>query len=319
MALLSTEIERIYTEIVLGLPRSESLVEMRPEVVAFWDTLSAEVERMRADGKSFKMISEFPNTIPVSDELRYNPQQPRKPNGQWGSTGGIGATGDGGDAPSGGESGEGKYNTVGTNESKVEIDPDIEEMAGTKEYAMVAEGVLNEQQGDHINLLDSGTLEALEDYTGNGHTNINKSLRGAPPPPPPAADRPRLERQAELIDDAIRGAPPLEDGVIVYRGIGAAADDTFQTAPVGATFIDQGIVSTSLDYDSANKFAGQSTNTVLKVRVPAGGKAMTVGAVTSSPGEFEVLLPTSTTFTVVGKERQPDGRIVVVVDAATGK
>ena len=94
MALLSTEIERIYTEIVLGLPRSESLVEMRPEVVAFWDTLSAEVERMRADGKSFKMISEFADVMPVSDELRFNPQQPRDPDGKFASGGGGGASND---------------------------------------------------------------------------------------------------------------------------------------------------------------------------------------------------------------------------------
>ena len=236
---------------------------------------------------------------------RYDPDQPRDEDGKFGSGGGGGG-------------GEDKKNTIGTNESKVEIDPDLEEMAGTVEYAATAEDVLNEEQGDYIATLDGFTHSALGSYTGNAHANINKQLRGAPPPPPPADIRPRLERQAQRIDGAIRGAPPLEEGIIVYRGIGSRAEDSFQSAPVGATFTDNGIVSTSLNLGTADAFTGAKTDTLLKVRVPAGSKALTVGKITANPGEFEVLLPTKTAFTVVGKERLGDGRIVVVVDAATG-
>jgi len=274
--------------------------EITPGLVAMllWGGGSSKSSARRAQDYAERLVARL-------DEKRYDPDQPRDEDGKFGSGGGGGG-------------GEDKKNTIGTNESKVEVDPDLEEMAGTVEYAAVAEDVINEQQSDYVSALDGDTHSALGSYTGNAHANINKQLRGAPPPPPPADAIPRLERQAQRIDGAIRGAPPLEQGIIVYRGIGSRAEDSFQDAPVGATFTDKGIVSTSLNLGTAEAFTGTTSDTLLKVRVPAGSNALTVGAITSNPGEFEVLLPTQTTFTVVGKERLGDGRIVVVVDAATG-
>lgn len=311
MALLSTEIERIYTEIVLGLPRSESLVEMRPEVVAFWDTLSAEVERMRADGKSFKMISEFADVMPVSDELRFNPQQPRKPNGQWGSTGGIGATGDGGDAPSGGG-------------SKVELDEDVEDMANSdpEMYAGIVDGVLTDEQGDYIESLDGDTQQAIGDYTSSGYNPTNKVLRGAPPPPIENQEvAARALRRGERVDAAIRNAPPLEGGVIVYRGTNVKALGVEKVEDVdgliGGTFTDSGIISTSLNQEVSGKFAFESgmgkQGVLIEMRVPAGSKALYVEPITEMSGENELLLPRGTTFTIVSRTNYN-----IVVDVNTG-
>jgi hypothetical protein len=316
MALLSTEIERIYTEIVLGLPRSESLVEMRPEVVAFWDTLSAEVERMRADGKSFKMISEFADVMPVSDELRFNPQQPRDPDGKFASGGGMGATGDGGDIPIGVLS-----SSAG---SKVELDEDVEDMAHSdpEMYAGIVDGVLTDEQGDYIASLDGDTHQAIGDYTSSGYNATNKVLRGAPPPPVESQEvAERALRRGEKVDAAIRNAPPLEGGVIVYRGANVKTLGVEKVEDVdgliGGTFTDSGIISTSLNQEVSGKFAFESgmgkQGVLIEMRVPAGSKALYVEPITEISGENELLLPRGTTFTVVSRTNYN-----IVVDVNTG-
>jgi len=246
---------------------------------------------------------------------RYDPDQPREDDGKFGEGGG----GEGG----GGSDGGSDKNTIGTNESKVEVDPDIEDIAGSDEYARIADDVLADEQGEYGAGLVPAQREALDNYTASGHSSINKTLRGAPPPPPSPERAEKARVEAEQINGAIRAAPAIEESVIVYRGIGDGAEARFNDAKVGATFVDKGIVSTSLSLDTARKFGEMGTlgtpRTLLEIRVPGGSNALSVSAFKGREWmEHELLLPSATKFTVVGKKRLETGQTVVIVDANTG-
>lgn len=225
MALLSTEIERIYTEIVLGLPRSKSLVKMRPEVVAFWDTLSAEVERMRADGKSFKMISEFPNTMPVNDELRFNPQQPRKPNGQWGSTGGAGATGDD-DAPSGGGSADDDDDYYSLDEDEQGLDTISDEKADA-----IAQSL--EKKSDDF-AKGGGQMDNVDDHDAGqvAVDSANETMNAMMKQPLLTTEQTQVTKGTQMTVSALSYAGEETHAVLLVkdkqgRTAGAMAIDTF--------------------------------------------------------------------------------------------
>jgi len=246
---------------------------------------------------------------------RYDPDQPREDDGKFGEGGG----GEGG----GGSDGGSNKNTIGTNESKVEIDPEMEDIAGSDEYARIADDVLADEQGEYGAGLVPAQREALDNYTASGHSSINKTLRGAPPPPPSPERAEKARVEAEQINGAIRAAPAIEESVIVYRGIGDGAEARFNDAKVGATFVDKGIVSTSLSLDTARKFGEMGTlgtpRTLLEIRVPGGSNALSVSAFKGREWmEHELLLPSATKFTVVGKKRLETGQTVVIVDANTG-
>lgn len=304
MALEANEAERIYVEILLGIPRSESLVRMRPEVERFWDGLVVQIEQMRADGKGFMIPNEFPDVLPTKEtEVRFNPQQPRAPDGKWTSGGGGAAAGDtGGDTPSGGGSSDDDEDEMYPSDDDFGYDTDA---IGGEEYAEDGQFVLEYQQSEYIESLEDEQRQAMFVYTGNGHKNINKSLRGAPPPPieeTPGIDLDEVDLFAETVSDVVAGAPPLKQSITVFRGADARAvglgDGVDARDLIGAEFVDKGIISTSLQEEIAYNFAGGRTNTaVIKMTVPAGQRALSLKRL-SGEAEFEVALPPNTRFRI---------------------
>ena len=65
MMVPARDVEKMYTEIVLGLSKSQSTVNMSTEADALWDQIEAEVRQMRADGKGFEIPSEIPDVPKV--------------------------------------------------------------------------------------------------------------------------------------------------------------------------------------------------------------------------------------------------------------
>lgn len=202
---------------------------------------------------------------------------------------------------------------------------DTPEMTDAKEWKLLSE---QEQYGQS---LDTRTIEVLESYSQSGYKSINKAMRGAPPPPQAPEAIVRGRRNGKIIDDAIRGAPPTSTEMVVYRGVdmralgvdpGAlgggpkvAAIDNL----VGKTFIDRGIVSTSIDAGVSEDFGSmRSGDFQLVVRIPAGSQALGMGDISLVPDESEVLLPAGTRFTVTGVDRSAGGVIKVFVEADTG-
>lgn len=62
----SRSVERMYTEIVLGINKSQSTVKMDAELSSLWDQISREVRQMKAEGKGFDIPTEIPDVPKVN-------------------------------------------------------------------------------------------------------------------------------------------------------------------------------------------------------------------------------------------------------------
>lgn len=251
----------------------------------------------------------------LDDEVRYSASQPRAPDGKWTSGGGGAMAGDseGGGGDGGGGGGSSSDGNVGSTDADDSFDDDLELdfTPGSADQTMVMADVLSEEQGDYIENLKPHETLAIERYTQDTYYPINQALRGAPPPPPTGRDAERALERAATIDAVIRNSPPLEEDVEVFRGVaagalGIASVDEVDSL-VGGTFKDAGIVSTSLNAKVSEEFGGgRSGPTVrMEVLVPAGSKALYVEPLSAAMGEYEVLLPTGSTFKIGAVRRDP--------------
>lgn len=213
-----------------------------------------------------------------ADEERYNPNQPRDEDGQWTSSGG-GGWGDDDDAD---------FTSI------------TSERPGTHEYARQVDTEIARQQRDYASSLDPSVKQAVSDYTGEGYRDVGKALRGAPPPPLEGEELADATRMGMVVHEAARKAPPLQQSVIVYRGVSADAvgGSLSPTDLVGSTFTDMGVMSTSLSSEQASRF-GQ----VIAIKVPAGTRALSVRTLSSQVRpEYELIFPAGRSFTITGTD-----------------
>ena len=252
---------------------------------------------------SLDVLDRFVLRTPPSTTLglRYDPSQPRGEDGKWTSGGGgVGGIGDDGDGLGGGATGQ----------------TDAYDEDTTAQ--MRAHDALEREQAAYIDRgLDSETKTVIGGYTDEQHTAQNKVLRGAPPPPLDVDEQTLMdiEYEAELITEAILDAPPLSQPITVYRGVsagvlGKSTDDRREL--IGSSFVDKGISSTSMSISTPEQFMTGADDVMLKIRVPAGGSALSVEKLTRNPGEFEVLLPPGAKFNVV--DVIPGAYDIVVVE-----
>lgn len=146
---------------------------------------------------------------------------------------------------------------------------------------------------------------AVMQYTGNAYASLNGQLR----------QNQKLSAKNKKLMDDINKAFALpevkaKDNLTVYRGI---TSTQLQHLPIGGTFTNKGLVSTSSDAYEASKFAG-ANGALMEIRVKKGQPAMPVKNTSAFPSEMEVLLPANTSFKVVGKKIGPEGRPVLIVD-----
>lgn len=252
----------------------------------------------------------------LDDEVRYSASQPRAPDGKWTSGGGGAATGDvGSDAPSGGG---------GTSAPESDIDDDfdfVDDDPGSDELASFVGEELEDQQAEYVDSLDDDQRHAIGVYTSAGYFQTNQALRGAPPPPLDRYAREAALARGAKIDAVIRDAPPLGQELQVYRGVSVTALGVDSAAGVdslvGGTFRDDGIVSTSLSRRVSSSFAtvgnkSQTDQVMLEVLVPSGAKALYVESLSSSPGEYELLLPTGSVFKIGAVRRDPATKTTIL-------
>lgn len=267
-----------------------------------------------------------PEEEELEDESRKN--QPRDPDGKFASTGGgASAAADGGDDGGGGAAVESKPKKTPATKTQGGYS---KAKPGTEKYANDTEKKMRAEQASAVgdNVLSSPERAAIAGYTHEGHTAVNKSLRGAPPPPLSAKQQASAEKRAATINGVIDRSPPITAPIVVHRGVSAKALGVSSVDQVeglvGAEFTDKGIVSTSLSPKVANRFVkGREPMVRMQVNVPAGSKAYAITEEleyfnpmdVSASFEREVLLPSNTRFKITGFDKKTS---TVTVDVVPG-
>ena len=127
---------------------------------------------------------------------------------------------------------------------------------------------------------------------------INNGLRNNPPPPEPTRG------SAPAITAAIDKSE-LTANTEVYRGVTGKHAGAIKSMSPGDTMVDHGFMSTSSSPSAASLFAeesGGTTLTVMRVRVPAGTKAVPLSKYKAGLGdERELLLQRGTKMRMTGR------------------
>ena len=180
------------------------------------------------------------------------------------------------------------------------------EMEKEDEMAMDEVGSLIQAQEDYAEGLSRASEAVLVDYASTGHTEVNKSQRGAPPPPLGTDEKAEALKKAQVLSDAIDGAPTNPEALTVFRGVSAEAGAKLSGAKVGSTVEDFGFVSTSVSRTTAEGFAvgegkGAKFGKVLRIEIPRGAKVLAMDPFSSVRGEYEVLIQRGSTFKITGQ------------------
>ena len=146
--------------------------------------------------------------------------------------------------------------------------------------------------------LPNANKDALDSYAGGGFDWINKLHRnGADTVPAPGLKI--IQRRSDALDSMIESAPPLKHNIQVLRGVDYS-DDVF--GPVGSmtgkVFSDKGFVSTTTDDKVQKRFSMANNSAAMKIKVPAGTRAISLGF-GGDKREREILLPRGSRFKVI--------------------
>jgi hypothetical protein len=159
--------------------------------------------------------------------------------------------------------------------------------------------------------LDDEEHRAVVEYTSGGHRSINEHLREGSLATSEA-------RNAIRLLDALLLRQRLAEEIIVFRGLGPEYAQSFRTLnlPVGTIIEDLGFMSTSRTMARARLFScWPPGGLMLRIRVPAGTKALDLSTCSSFPDEDEVLFARSTKLRLLGLGSAPDVlEMEVVVD-----
>jgi len=150
------------------------------------------------------------------------------------------------------------------------------------------------------NMFDQTELEAIDYYTAEGYSPINRYLYKGHDDGVSAEQDEYLNQTIEALDTAFEETQtPFP--YTVYSGLSSRySADKFQ---VNGEYIFRGYVSTSLDFNTAiGGFADVGSSdqaVVLQIELEKGQKAIYLDAVSSNSGERETLLPRGSKIKVV--------------------
>ena len=149
-------------------------------------------------------------------------------------------------------------------------------------------------------------------YQGPDHEQVNKALRGEE-----EVDE-KTKRIVDGLDSLFDSAPTTPKDMILYRGLsGEYSDEMFDSYEVGDLITDAAYASTSADEDIsleefATDFSGSGRELIVEILVPQGSRAISLNSYLGSYSiyevEYEVLLDRGTTFRVISKTTDPDGK-----------
>lgn len=153
--------------------------------------------------------------------------------------------------------------------------------------------------------LSQKQVDAIKLYSKAKFADINSSLRRGTKPSKTIANL------ISGIDQALSSAS-LSQSTVVYRGIsdftklGLKADSLS-----GATFKDNGFLSTSLRPGVAEGIAGGGNSAVLRITAPAGSPGASLSGISEVSLEREVLFARGGTITVNSATKQANGRYLL--------
>ena len=147
---------------------------------------------------------------------------------------------------------------------------------------------------------------AIGDYESAIAYQLNEALRD-----PQISDR-GYKDTVEMLDRAIKTAPPLSEEVIAYRGIKGNGLNFFEKLKVGDVFEDKGYVSTTIDAGVAQQFGTSGSlyqGLAMRLKLPAGSKGIfpsgykdqSIDNWDRNASEAEFLLPRGSKFKVVAQ------------------
>jgi SPP1 gp7 family putative phage head morphogenesis protein len=114
----------------------------------------------------------------------------------------------------------------------------------------------------------------------------------------------KVKEKITDLETIISQAPPLEQPIVVYRGVKQDAKAKLLRLNAGSTYKEPGFVSTSFSQDVAEVFLGES-GVMLEITVPAGTKGLSIQPFSkeffNGVKEYEWLMAPGTKFRVIGK------------------
>ena len=146
--------------------------------------------------------------------------------------------------------------------------------------------------------LTSDEIDAVDNYQAGENEGMNRLLRTG-------KGSKRAESRVENLNSAFDKTPPLQEDVVLYRGLNVGRfTDKNGTMPGQIT--DKGFVSTSLNVGIANSFSeGRPKGAVMEIKVPKGTRVLSVNAIQGFSGdEREFILSPSSTFKILSSSRR---------------
>jgi len=148
--------------------------------------------------------------------------------------------------------------------------------------------------------------KSLLDYTGVSakFVKINSYIR-VPSPKSYASvgkDDMKVKEFVDSLNAFINAAPKSATPIKVYRGTG-----DYEAPVKDGKFVMKGFAGTSLRSETASEFSQSADCCLYELELPAGTPFLYLKSISKVPEEEEVLLPSNTEFTFVGKKKMTIG------------
>jgi hypothetical protein len=157
-------------------------------------------------------------------------------------------------------------------------------------------------QTNYVKNLDKETIDAIKYYTGSGYTTMNNLLRQNKM----QFKTNDIVNKINLIDQAFRNVPPLDQSVVVYRGINL-------DYKLNQDFVDKGYVSTSADKNKSLAFNAHKKNKCcfFEIYLPKGSRVLPLVSISHYKVEMEILLCRNSLFQIVKQDFTPTGNTII--------
>lgn len=164
------------------------------------------------------------------------------------------------------------------------------------------------KQIQYIYTLSNKYIQALQTYSNSSFAIINKVLRSSHEPTILDVDKyDEFVNIINLIDEVFEGIPPLDEDVILWRGV-------TMKEKLPDNFIDCAYMSTTIDKNVALKFSQYQVHTccLFEVAVPKGTKVIPLYSIATYEEEWEVLLPRNGVYKIVKSDFTPRKNSMVI-------